>query len=145
MRQQTRVSAAYGKAVLKSSGAEVVRGSGVLQEKVNQVSKEALGIKARLEKLEKDNQKALLQRVQHFPAPFPPLFLLRNQCKTRVDWHRAGYCRISTCANPKLKEYCTLCFVQCFVADLDLRAADSAFQCWAPTSHSMHQLFSARW
>ena len=51
-----------------------MRGSGVSQEKVNQVSKEALGIKARLEKLEKDNQKALLQRVRHSSAPFSPLF-----------------------------------------------------------------------
>lgn len=41
------------------------------QEKVNQVSKEAQGIKARLEKLEKDNHKALQQPVY----PPPPLFL----------------------------------------------------------------------
>ncbi len=81
MRQQTRVSAAYVKAVLKSSGAEVVRGSGVLQEKVNQVSKEALGIKARLEKLEKDNQKALLQRVQHSPGLFCPCFCFETNAK----------------------------------------------------------------
>lgn len=117
MRQHTRLLALYGKAVLTSSGAEVVRGTGVLQEKVNQVSKEALAIKARLEKLEKDNQKALLQRVRHPLARLPLLFLLRNQCKTCFDWHCVGYGRISTCAHPPLEHYCTLCCVQCIVAD----------------------------
>mmetsp|Transcript_668 Transcript_668/g.1938 ORF Transcript_668/g.1938 Transcript_668/m.1938 type:complete len:306 (+) Transcript_668:281-1198(+) len=47
------------KVITRREEMSVVRNK--MQEKVNQVSKEALGIKARLEKLEKDNHKALQQ------------------------------------------------------------------------------------